>query len=295
MSEPITLFCIGATKAGTSWLYRYLHDHPQVWLRSIKEIHFFDTWEFNDHHTSVDIFERHLASLQGRLQTVDMEWRAKNLRRQIGDAEQVLDLLRADAADPQAYLRYLREGGEDCKVVGDLTPAYAMLPKKRLADMAQLGSRAVFIYVMRDPVARLWSHVRMQAVRQRDVRFSDELKAQRIMNRVIKRGAEAHIPMRGDYRTTIRRLQAVVAPENCLFEFTENLGTPQSTQRICDFLTVDHVEIPAKDRVHQGAEIPMRDGHQDLAAQFLSGQYKFVQKTFGDLPQAWIKNLDSIS
>ena len=42
MSEATLMFGVGATKAGTSWLYRYLADHPECHLRSIKELHFFD-------------------------------------------------------------------------------------------------------------------------------------------------------------------------------------------------------------------------------------------------------------
>ena len=35
--------CIGAQKAGTTWLYDNLRPHPEVWLPQVKEIHFFDT------------------------------------------------------------------------------------------------------------------------------------------------------------------------------------------------------------------------------------------------------------
>jgi hypothetical protein len=41
MSLPDFLV-IGAQKAGTTWLYAQLQNHPQVWLPPIKEIHYFD-------------------------------------------------------------------------------------------------------------------------------------------------------------------------------------------------------------------------------------------------------------
>ena len=34
--------CIGAQKAGTTWLYDNLKDHPEVWLAPVKEIFYFD-------------------------------------------------------------------------------------------------------------------------------------------------------------------------------------------------------------------------------------------------------------
>ena len=34
--------CIGAQKAGTTWLARMLSRHPQVFVTPVKEIHYFD-------------------------------------------------------------------------------------------------------------------------------------------------------------------------------------------------------------------------------------------------------------
>lgn len=35
-------FCVGAAKAGTSWLHRQLSDHPECHFCAIKELHYFD-------------------------------------------------------------------------------------------------------------------------------------------------------------------------------------------------------------------------------------------------------------
>ena len=34
--------CIGAQKAGTSWLYAQLQSHPEVWMPPVKELQFFN-------------------------------------------------------------------------------------------------------------------------------------------------------------------------------------------------------------------------------------------------------------
>ena len=34
--------CVGAQKAGTSWLYRQLEPHPDFWMPPVKELHYFD-------------------------------------------------------------------------------------------------------------------------------------------------------------------------------------------------------------------------------------------------------------
>src|SRR5437764_2788693 len=34
--------CIGAHKAGTTWLYQQLDSHPDFWMSPVKELHYFD-------------------------------------------------------------------------------------------------------------------------------------------------------------------------------------------------------------------------------------------------------------
>ena len=45
--QPTLLFCVGATKAGTSWLFDYLKHHPECHLRSVKELQYFYAHEQN--------------------------------------------------------------------------------------------------------------------------------------------------------------------------------------------------------------------------------------------------------
>src|SRR2546423_4071056 len=35
--------CIGAQKAGTSWLYHQLNSHPDFWMPPVKELRYFDS------------------------------------------------------------------------------------------------------------------------------------------------------------------------------------------------------------------------------------------------------------
>ena len=55
---------------------------------------------------------------------------------------------------------------------GDLTPDYAMLSAERMrsiqASFDQRGLRTVAVFLMRDPVERVWSHIRMKADRHPD-------------------------------------------------------------------------------------------------------------------------------
>lgn len=42
MHAPPDFIGIGAPKAGTTWLYYQLKDHPDLWLPPVKELHYFN-------------------------------------------------------------------------------------------------------------------------------------------------------------------------------------------------------------------------------------------------------------
>ncbi|HMO09356.1 MAG TPA: hypothetical protein PKD10_17180, partial [Paracoccaceae bacterium] len=45
MEGTTILLGVGATKAGTTWLWDHLSRHPECHARAIKELHYFDTVE----------------------------------------------------------------------------------------------------------------------------------------------------------------------------------------------------------------------------------------------------------
>ena len=40
--EYLDFVCIGAPRAGTTWVYHALSEHPDIWIPSVKELNFFD-------------------------------------------------------------------------------------------------------------------------------------------------------------------------------------------------------------------------------------------------------------
>lgn len=291
MSEqPALLFCVGATKAGTSWLYRYLHDHPQCHLRSIKELHYFDTLDFADQAHQIDTFLRLRRDLE--LRRAEAEgWHLQNLTRQIDDVDEMLAVLRDPEGGLDRYRAYLVAGAGGRRLVGDFTPGYALLSEARLRMMAALAPAVRFVYLMRDPLERLWSHVRMQAARQ--ARAGEDLaqKARRILNRVTRRGLEPHIAERGDYRGAVTRLAAAV-PAGCLLvEFTERVISETGLARLCGFLGIACRPADTAARWHEGMALPFPEALRAQTLAFLAPQYEFVEQTFGPLPGRWQANL----
>lgn len=280
------MFGVGATKAGTSWLYSYLAGHPQCHLRSVKELHFFDAIDEGRRDKQAAQFEAEREMLTRRAETGagSPEKRAERAQR-IADLGTFADVLRA--GDEAAYLAYLEAGAAaDSRLIADITPGYALLSEGRLKRMAAMAPDTRFVYLLRDPVERLWSHVRMIARRRAATGEDITERAGRILRRVL-RGEEDHIARRGDYRAVLGRLRAAVAPSRLFTAFYEELFSDQGVARLCAFLGLSPAPAPLAERVHEGVPVPMSDAQRRAAADWLRPQYDYVAASLGPVPSVW--------
>ncbi|AVW91620.1 sulfotransferase [Celeribacter baekdonensis] len=295
--DPAILICVGATKAGTSSLYRYLHDHPDCHMRSIKEIHYFDTVDFEDYEHQFDVLARLRSSILERQEVAQANgnaWKVGNLQRQLDDVAEMVRVLKRGQDGVSDYLFYLLDGADGKKLVGDITPGYCLLSEDRLRQMAHMTPDVRFLFLMRDPVDRLWSHVRMQAARQRRQGEEVAVKAKRIMNRVVNRDLEKHIAPRGDYVGIVERLKRAVPEDKLLIGFTEDVMTGQGLTDLCRFLGISAAPIEQEPHAHEGVKLKLSDKQRREAAEFLAPQYAYVEKTFGPLPSRWQANMARI-
>ncbi len=230
MADPTLFFCVGATKAGTSWLHRYISDHPQCYMRGIKELHYFDAVEFDD-------WQPWIADVQGRY---DSNLQRNGFARSEIPADQgarcamtppsgLRCCARARPTMPPTW-RILRNGLTDQRLVGDVTPAYGLLPRDRLAQMAGLMPDVRFIYLMRDPVARIWSHARMIAKRRALTPHEVAYRSVHIVRRILK-GKEPEVVRRSDYIAPVTNLLAAVDPAKLRIVFYEELFQPADRRR----------------------------------------------------------------
>ena len=124
-TDPTLLYVIGAAKAGTSWLYRYLRNHPDCHLRSIKELHFFDRIAEGWVDPSRNRLTAELSGLEEKFVGAKAE-RLIELGTEIADINAWLDVLRHDGDRTAAYLDYLKRGLDGEKLIGEVTPSYAL-------------------------------------------------------------------------------------------------------------------------------------------------------------------------
>lgn len=196
--------CIGAQKAGTTWLFANLSQHPNVWMPPIKELHFFD----------------HLFVPQNR------QWTMWHIRQGASQAAR-WHLQTAEGNLDFGYLRYLsdavlenpftlewygrmfdRPAGKG-KLKGDITPEYSTIPATGIKYLRDVLGAPKFMYMIRHPVSRALSQLRMNVDRAGSVPKTSEQW----------REAATHwdILNRGDYAAYIPRWISMVSKEDMLF------------------------------------------------------------------------------
>lgn len=226
-AEPQKTFLlgVGAQKAGTTWLHRYLVQSPQCARGYRKEYHVLD---------SVDLLDQPWRTRNLDMAATELE----HLRR--GEDADPVHLHRASMiADPEFYYDYftgLLHRRPRFLLTADITPEYAALPAERYAQVrdgfAARGVRTLALFLMRDPVDRIWSQIRMQEGRQPG-RFPEP--ADRMVGRVY---AEPLYERWSRYETTMANLEQVFERSEICYGFYEELFDVAEVRRICDVVGV---------------------------------------------------------
>lgn len=292
MREPTVLFCVGATKAGTSWLYEHLSAHPDCHFRTIKELHYFQLTAPGQFGAALRRLQGEIDGLKARLTGAAAAQRAR-IERRLADLRDWRRVLQRRETDLDAYRAFLTEGQGERRLVGDITPAYALLDADRLALLPQVAADTRVVYLMRDPVARLWSHVRMIAQRVAPAGFAAEARA--LLARIVAgdlAGEGAGIAARGDYAAILPRLARAFDPARLLVLFYEEMLTLSGLARLSEFLGIRPLPADLDRRVHEGIALRMTEDESRAARVWLRPQYDYVSAKFPSLPKAWRANME---
>ena len=160
--------CIGAQRAGTSWLNKNLSRHPEIWMPPIKEIHYFDERE---RYNSLKGFEQ-LAYVYRRQQKrwhEVIKHQGEGQKFNLSDIELKRFLWKTNyllnLRNDQWYESLFNLGAG--KKIGEVTPEYSILNEDSVAHVHQLMPNTKIIFMMRNPIQRAWSHAVKKLVRDR--------------------------------------------------------------------------------------------------------------------------------
>ncbi|WP_411838307.1 sulfotransferase family protein [Paracoccus sp. ME4] len=185
--------CIGAQKAGTSWLAQMLGQHPQVWIPPFKEVQYFNHLHIPEHRRWIawhyrnkpqEIRERH------RMRQVPME----------PALDAYLDAVTSGKMFHNQWYKRVFAPAPTHATPMDFTPEYSALPEVGVAAVRALLPKARVIYLIRHPVDRAVSQLRMNLRREKRAPASTADWLAEVANPVLDE--------RGDYARYLPRWQA---------------------------------------------------------------------------------------
>jgi hypothetical protein len=266
VTKPIFLLGVGAQKAGTTWLHKYLRSHPEVDLGFMKEYHVFDQkYVLDTTPSSKQRIKNYLRSFLG------------------SDSRSIRNKFRRNHKHYFSYFRKLVDSPDQVFITGDITPSYAALPVKVLqyikSSLEKNGFRVRVIFLMRDPVARCISANRMySSPRLLDSPGDAALEAELLA----KKYQQTRFQIRTRYDQTINNLEQVFTSDELYLGFYEELFSDKAIAEICSFLELPFRPGKYKQVVHGSlvkSELP--ETIKSEIRSYYSQVYDFVLNRFG--------------
>ncbi len=299
-SPPVRLIvCVGMTKAGTSWFYGYLRNHPDAFMRGVKEYNYFG-------HEKIPYRNRHLTNMAKRATALTAQikskgWAAREDDRRFAPVLQEWVRLNRDFRRPTAdeFMHHLTDGVTGEAVVADVSPGYGLLDAEDYADMIATAEDVRLVCFLRDPVARAWSEMRMRAER----RSKKPEDVPRIANRIFRNCFEGGSEDPPGRLLDLSRYSEILpkmmdgAGDKIDFYFYESLFDPEDKgaelARRSAFLDLEARPGELTQVRHQGTAVSIAPRRLNTARRAMAADYIYCAETFGDrLPQTWRRAME---
>jgi hypothetical protein len=186
--------CVGAQKAGTSWLYRQLEAHSDFWMPPVKELHYLDQLNRTKRIHGPRREDKRDASFLDSMQSLRGRF--------------YLDL--------DTYGRLFRHKGE-C-LSGDISPAYSTLNDEIIERVVNHFPNLKVVFLARDPVERAWSQLSM-GVRLGMINNFDATDPEEVVCNLLNPG----VLIRSHPSKIVARWKRYVGPGNFRFYFFDDL------------------------------------------------------------------------
>ncbi len=265
---------IGAQKAGTTWLAEYLDSRPEVFMAPLMEMHYFDAKYVPGHRENIDALFKRKEGILARQQIWPSARRKKRL-------EHLRARMRMN--DDAAYVKYFeRYVPAECTHFSEITPEYALLPREVFENIRRYFPQTKVVFLMRDPVDRFYSQLRMNLRAGRAQGGSEEELFVSFLN-------EPRYIDKTSYQETLPVVRSAFTEDQIHIAFYENLFGDAEMARLCDFLGLTFVP-GAYDKKANAAPKPAKLDPKlaALARERFAPVYDFCRAEFGErVPASW--------
>lgn len=267
---------LGGQKCGSSWIQAQLAKSEGSDFGRLGE---YQVWE----HQLGGVFTRYKVAEPSKFEKL-----RTRLKLSVGAPEPVAHLRWRLQSDPNAYFDYFAAllDQKGIERTGDITPSYAALPADMLAmisyGFASRGIETKVIFSMRDPVARLKSHFRMDIQKGRIPEPKDFDAA------LVEFAKSDEGTARSRYDLTLANISEAF-PEGqthiCLFE---ELFTPEGVQSLSEFSGVPLATNAGGTKVNarQGGSDASEKAAKEIAMHYAQ-VYQTVAQDFSQIETLW--------
>ena len=257
--------CVGAQKAGTSWLYRQLEPHPDFWMPPVKELHYLD-----------------LLNRTKRFQAPRCED-----ERDASFVENMKNLSGRFYLDLEHYGRLFQHKGT--RLSGDISPAYSTLSDEIIERVVDYFPNLKVVFLARDPVERAWSQLSM-GVRLGMISPFDPTDAEEVIRNLLNPG----VLIRSHPSKIVARWKRYVRPENFRVYFFDDLKeNPAELRRsILLFLGGDPDKPSGESKPHENSDAgrkkpPLTAKVRARMARFFEQELKACASEIGGRAKSW--------
>ena len=257
--------CVGVHKGGTTWLYQQLDSHPDFWMPPLKELHYFDQ----------------LSRVQ---RPSCLRCRDERDRRFL---ESINRLSAKPYIDFEHYARLFEPKGP--LLSGDISPNYSTLTNKVIRQIIGFFPKLKVIFLARDPVERVWSHLSME-VHYHQIESFDVTDIDEVNRKLLRRG----LLLRSYPSTVVARWKRYVHPDRFRIYFFDDLQRDPTELRrsILHFLGADPDKpassVPANNNSWASMEkLPLTNKVRSHLAQFFKKELKTCAAQLGGAARDW--------
>ena len=257
--------CIGVHKGGTTWLYQQLDSHPDFWMPPLKELHYLDQ----------------LSKVQ---RSSSPRCRDERDRRFL---EGINRLSAKPCLDLEHYAQLFEPKGP--LLSGDISPNYSTLSNEVIRRVVRYFPNLKVIFMARDPVERVWSHLSME-VQYHQIESFDVTDVDEVNRNLLRRG----LLLRSYPSTIVARWKRHVHPDQFRIYFFDDLQSNPGELRssILHFLGADPDkaagELPAEHNSWaRMGKLPLTDKVRLHLAQFFKKELKTCAARLGGAARDW--------
>ena len=266
------ILCMGAQKSGTTWLYSQLSQLPNFQPGLNKEYHVLSSIHLKEcSHIRNNIFER---SDTNELDNA----RVKFIKNIFSYYDHFSNLLT-----------------DEKNLTGDFTPAYSGLSSTVLSNIKNhfdaRGVQVKVIFLMREPVTRLESNLRML---RRDWGVNKDLKTS--LDYMYSHINQPEDFMRSNYKSIVNNIDSVFDKNDIYYGFYETMFNANETNKILDFLNITDFSLDTKvyvNKSERGSFLYERKDVEYFREQY-EDRYEFVKNRFGFDTTLWDERLEQL-